>query len=69
MSARGALTSARNEGSYLLDWIAYHRSIGFDHIFIYTNDNTDGSDDLLDRLAYTGAVTWLRNELGSHSLP
>jgi hypothetical protein len=64
-----ALASARNEGPYVLDWIAYHRSIGFDHVFIYTNDNTDGSDDLLDRLARAGTITWLRNELGPHSLP
>jgi hypothetical protein len=64
-----ALTSARNEGPYELDWIAYHRSIGFDHIFIYTNDNTDGSDDLLGLLARAGIVTWLRNTLGPNALP
>jgi hypothetical protein len=63
------LGSARNEGPYLLDWIAYHRSIGFAHVFVYTNDNDDGSDELLDRLARAGIVTWLRNEIAPGTLP
>ncbi len=61
--------SARNEGPYLLDWIAHHRAIGFDHVFIYTNDNTDGSDDLLALLARAGVVTWLDNRSGPDILP
>jgi hypothetical protein len=61
--------SARNEGPYLLEWIAYHRAIGFDHVFIYTNDNSDGSDQLLDVLARNGIVTWVRSELGPNTLP
>ena len=58
------LTTARNEGPYLLDWVAYHLSIGFDHIFLYTNDNQDGSDGLLAALAAGGAVTLVHNERG-----
>jgi hypothetical protein len=60
---------ARNEGPYLLDWIAYHRSIGFDHIFLYTNDNTDGSDELLGLLAQAGEITWFRNDTTPGTLP
>jgi hypothetical protein len=63
------LGSARNEGPYLLDWIAHHKAVGFDHIFIYTNDNTDGSDEMLDILARAGIVTWLANEIGQNTLP
>lgn len=58
------VTSARNEGLYLLEWISYHRLIGFDHIFIYSNDNSDGSDELLGALANLGVITWLRNDAG-----
>ena len=58
------LATARNEGAYLLDWIAYHLSIGFEHIFLYTNDNTDGSDALLASLAQAGTITLIRNEAG-----
>ena len=61
--------SARNEGPYLLEWIAYHRAIGFDHVFVYTNDNSDGSDQLLDVLASNGVVTWIRSEIGPNTLP
>ena len=59
------LASARNEGPYLLDWLAYHLSIGFEHVFLYTNDNTDGSDTLLAPLARAGVITWVRNTRGA----
>ncbi len=56
------VATAKNEGVYLLDWIAYHLSIGFEHIFLYTNDNDDGSDELLAALDSAGVISWLRNE-------
>jgi hypothetical protein len=50
--ARAALVSCmRNEGPGLLEWVAYHLTIGFDHVAVATNDCTDGSDQMLDRLA------------------
>ena len=57
------LATARNEGAYLLDWLAHHRAAGFDHAIIYSNDNDDGSDTLLGLLADHGEITWVRNEL------
>jgi len=59
------LAPARNEGPYLLEWISYHLSIGFEHIFIYTNDNSDGSDKLLVQLARHGVITLVHNERGT----
>ena len=41
----------RNEAAYALEWVAYHRMIGFERIVICTNDCTDGTDALLDALA------------------
>ncbi len=55
------LTTMRNEGPYILDWVSYHLSIGFDHIFVYTNDNEDGSDELLRALARQGVLTLIDN--------
>ena len=49
-------SAMRNEGPFLLDWIAYHRAIGFDKICIVTNDCTDGSYELLNKLAAEGIV-------------
>ncbi len=38
---------AKNESFYLTEWIAYHLLIGFDKIYIYDNDSTDRSRELL----------------------
>ena len=57
------LATARNEGLYLMEWIAHHRSIGVEHFFIYSNDNTDGSDRLLHMLAQAGVITWIDNRV------
>ena len=63
--SRGAclLATARNEGPYILDWLAHHRAAGFQHAIIYSNDNDDGSDELLGLLADHGEITWVRNDL------
>lgn len=50
------ITSVRNEGVSLLEWIAHYRIIGFDTIFVYSNDNTDASDDLLEALSDAGII-------------
>ena len=52
------LATARNEGLYLLDWLAYHRAIGVSDVFLYTNDNDDGSDALLAALDSAGVIRW-----------
>jgi hypothetical protein len=57
------VTSVRNEGVAILEWLAHHRALGFDAFFIYTNDNTDGSDELLLRLAELGIITLIKNSV------
>ena len=47
----------------MLEWIAHHRAIGVDTIFLYTNDNSDGSDELLEALARSGMIVWLKNDV------
>jgi hypothetical protein len=51
----------RNEGIHILEWLAYHRVIGFGPIIILSNDCDDGSDALLDRLATHGQIDHLPN--------
>lgn len=53
---RAIVTTMKNEGPFILEWLAYHRSIGFDDIIVYTNDCTDGTDTLLDLLQSKGIV-------------
>ena len=55
----------KNEGRFLLEWIAYHRLIGVTDFLIYTNDCEDGSPALLDRLQEMGIVTHLPNPMAS----
>ncbi len=56
-----AVTCVKNEGPFLLEWIAFNRLIGVtDHLF-YSNDCSDGTDDLLDALADRGLCEHLPN--------
>ncbi|MEL6452471.1 MAG: glycosyltransferase family 2 protein [Pseudomonadota bacterium] len=56
-----AILCVRNEGAFLLEWLAHHRAVGFDHFLVYSNDCQDGTDTMLDRLAQTGWLTHKRN--------
>lgn len=51
-----AVVTLRNEGAFLLDWLAHHRAVGFTDFLVFTNDCDDGTDAMLDRLA---ALGWL----------
>ncbi len=56
-----AVTCVKNEGPFLLEWIAFNRLIGVtDHLF-YSNDCTDATDRMLDALAARGIVQHLPN--------
>ena len=55
------MATARNEGPYFIEWLAYHKSIGVEEFVIYSNNNTDHSDELLGALADAGEITWVNN--------
>jgi hypothetical protein len=50
------VTCMKNEGPFILEWLAYHRAIGIDRYLVYSNDCTDGTDRMLDLLAARGLV-------------
>ncbi|MEL7163873.1 MAG: glycosyltransferase family 2 protein [Pseudomonadota bacterium] len=64
----------KNEAPYIVEWVAYHRAIGVDNFLIYTNDCTDGTSEILDRLQEMGVVehrnndTWRGNSPQQHAL-
>ena len=58
---RTIVTTMRNEAPFILEWIAYHRAIGFTDFLVYTNDCNDGTDLLLDRLEQLGIVSHVPN--------
>lgn len=51
----------KNEAPYIVEWVAYHRAIGVDNFLIYTNDCTDGTDRILDRLQDMGVLQHRNN--------
>ncbi|AFO92026.1 glycosyltransferase family 2 protein [Phaeobacter inhibens] len=55
------LTSMKNEAPFILEWIAYHKAIGAKHFLVYTNDCSDNTNEILDRLAELGLVTRVAN--------
>lgn len=56
-----AVTCVKNEGPFLLEWIAFNRLIGVTDFLFYSNDCSDGTDHLLDALADRGIVEHLPN--------
>ena len=56
-----AITCVKNEGPFLLEWIAYNRLIGVTDFLFYSNDCTDGTDRMLDALQARSIVQHLPN--------
>jgi len=59
----------RNEGQFILEWVAYHKGIGFDDVVIVSNACTDGSDALLARLAELGEITHISQDVPPGKAP
>lgn len=51
-----AILTVRNEAAFLIEWLAHHRAVGFTDFLVFSNDCSDGTDAMLDRLAKMG---WL----------
>ncbi|WP_163849434.1 glycosyltransferase family 2 protein [Pseudooceanicola aestuarii] len=56
-----AITCVKNEGPFLLEWIAFNRLLGVTDFLIYSNDCTDATDRMLDALDGHGVVRHLPN--------
>jgi hypothetical protein len=58
---RKVLFSAmKNEAPFVLEWVAYHKAIGFDEIVICSNPSNDGLEEILAALAEAGEIRHLR---------
>ncbi|MCC6008736.1 MAG: glycosyltransferase family 2 protein [Rhodobacteraceae bacterium] len=51
-----AITCMRDEGPFVLDWVAHHRALGVGRFLVFTNDCTDGTDAVLEALEPAGVV-------------
>ncbi|WP_170445391.1 glycosyltransferase family 2 protein [Ruegeria arenilitoris] len=54
-------TTMKNEGPYMLEWVAFHRTLGVDHFVIFTNDCEDGTDRIAQRLEQMGLASHVPN--------
>ena len=69
-TGRKVLFSAmKNEAPFLLEWVAYHKAIGFDEIVICSNPSNDGTEELLAALAGAGEIGHLRATTATPSSP
>ena len=50
------ITTMKNEGAFLLEWVAHHKALGFEDIIICTNDCTDPTTDMALRMQKMGLV-------------
>jgi hypothetical protein len=58
-----AVSMMKDEAPYLLEWFAHHMAVGFTDILVYTNDCSDGTDDMLIRLEELGLGYHRRNDI------
>ena len=55
------VTTMKNEGPFILEWIAYHQAIGVEDFLVYTNDCSDGTDAMFDLLQAKGVLQHRQN--------
>ncbi len=63
------VSTVKNEGLYLLEWLAYHKSIGVDDFCIFSNDCSDGTNLMLNRLNQMGVIRHFDNPIGPRMDP
>ena len=51
----------KNEGPFIVEWLAHHRAIGVNRFIIFSNDCSDGTKELLDALDDVGIIRHLEN--------
>jgi glycosyltransferase involved in cell wall biosynthesis len=56
MATASVCAIMKDEAPYLLEWIAFHKVIGFDRVVIYDNDSTDRTAELLEELNRVGEI-------------
>ena len=57
------VAAMKDEAPYNIEWVAYHRALGFDRIVVLANDCTDGTHEMLLRLHELDAVAYYENKV------
>lgn len=56
-----AATCMKDEGPFIIEWLAWHKSIGIQDFVVFSNDCSDGTDLILDRLEEMDQLRHLPN--------
>jgi hypothetical protein len=59
-----AILTVRDEGAFLVEWLAHHRAIGVTDFLVFSNDCSDGTDMMLGRLQAAGWLTHVPQTVG-----
>ena len=52
-----AVVIAKNEASYLVEWLEFHRLVGIEHVYLYDNGSTDQTPEVLRSYLKSGFVS------------
>ena len=63
------VTAVRNEGPWLLEWIAHYKAFGFGRIIVLYNDSDDGTNEILRHLERQGDIVAVMNEVAAGTSP
>jgi Glycosyl transferase family 2 len=63
------MSSVKDEGPFVVEFVAHHLVLGFDRIMIASNDCRDGTDDLLAALHGAGYVQHLNQTVAVGEIP
>jgi hypothetical protein len=53
----GIVAIIRNESPYLTEWLAFHRALGVQHVFLYDNGSDDALEEVIEPWVNHGLVT------------
>ncbi len=63
------MSCVKNEGPFVLEFVAHHLVLGFDRIMVASNDCTDGTNELLGALQSAGFVQHLDQVVSEGEIP
>ncbi len=62
-------SAMKDEAPFLVEWIAYHKAIGFDEVHIAANASNDSTVELLQALEAAGEITFYPNDVAVGERP
>jgi len=54
-----AMIRVKDEARFLPEWMAHHVNVGFQHIFVYDNNSTDGIEGVIAPFVERGLATYV----------